>query len=41
VEKNHEEYVNRHRAACSGAVDKLARAAEPVLSAQDALPAAS
>jgi len=32
VERNHEEYVNRHRAVCSSAVDKLARAAEPLLS---------
>jgi malonyl-CoA decarboxylase len=33
VEKNHEEYVNRHHVACSGAVEKLARAAEPLLAA--------
>jgi malonyl-CoA decarboxylase len=31
VERNHEEYVNRHRAVCSGAVEKLARAVEPLL----------
>jgi malonyl-CoA decarboxylase len=33
VERNHEEYVNRHRVVCSGAVEKLARAAEPLLAA--------
>ena len=27
VERNHEEYVNRHRVVCSGAVEKLAEAA--------------
>jgi malonyl-CoA decarboxylase len=31
VENNHEEYVNRHHVACSGAVEKLARAAEPLV----------
>jgi hypothetical protein len=31
VERNHEEYVNRHRAVCSGAVDKQARSAEGLL----------
>ena len=31
VERNHEEYVNRHRVVCSGAVEKLARAVEPLL----------
>jgi malonyl-CoA decarboxylase len=31
VERNHEEYVNRHRVACSSPVDKAARAAEPLL----------
>jgi malonyl-CoA decarboxylase len=31
VERNHEEYVNGHRAVCSAAVDKLARATEPLL----------
>lgn len=31
VEANHEDYVNRHRAACSGAVERLARHAEPLL----------
>jgi malonyl-CoA decarboxylase len=29
VEKNHEEYMNRHRVVCSGAVEKLARNVEP------------
>ena len=33
VERNHEEYVNRHHVVCSGAVEKLARAAEPLLAA--------
>ena len=33
VERNHEEYMNRHRVACSGAVEKLTRAAEPLLGA--------
>jgi malonyl-CoA decarboxylase len=31
VERNHEEYVNRHHAVCSSAVEKAARAAEPLL----------
>ncbi len=31
VEKNHEEYVNRHRVACSGAVERLAKGVEPLL----------
>jgi len=31
VERNHEGYVNRHKAVCSSAVDKLARAAEPLV----------
>jgi malonyl-CoA decarboxylase len=31
VEKNHEEYVNRHRVVCSAAVEKLARGVEPLL----------
>jgi malonyl-CoA decarboxylase len=31
VESNHEKYVNHHVAVCSSAVDKLARAAEPLL----------
>jgi malonyl-CoA decarboxylase len=30
VERNHEEYVNRHRAVCSAAVEKLARSVEPL-----------
>jgi len=43
VERNHEAYVNGHRVVCSGAVEKLARAAEPLLAvapapAQKALP---
>ena len=31
VERNHEEYVNRHRVICSGAIEKLARAAESLV----------
>ena len=31
VERNHEEYVNRHRVAASGAVERLAKNAEPLL----------
>ena len=31
VEKNHEEYMNRHRVVASGAVEKLAKDAEPLL----------
>jgi malonyl-CoA decarboxylase len=31
VERNHEEYVNRHRAVCSGAVEKLAKNAEALM----------
>ena len=31
VEKNHEEYVNRHRVVASGAVERLAREAEAML----------
>jgi malonyl-CoA decarboxylase len=31
VERNHEEYVNRHRAVASGAVERLAKAVEPLL----------
>jgi malonyl-CoA decarboxylase len=31
VERNHEEYVNRHHVACSSAVDKLARTVEPLM----------
>ena len=31
VEKNHEEYVNRHRAVASGAVERLAKAVEPLM----------
>ena len=30
VERNHEEYVNRHRAVCSSAIEKLARSVEPL-----------
>lgn len=40
VEKNHEEYMNRHRAVCSGAVDKLARGVEPLLVETPPVPAA-
>jgi len=31
VEKNHEEYVNRHRVVASAAVERLAKAAEPLM----------
>jgi malonyl-CoA decarboxylase len=31
VERHHEEYVNRHHVVCSGAVEKLAQAAAPLL----------
>ena len=31
VERNHEEYVNKRHVVCSSAVEKLARAAEPLL----------
>ena len=31
VERNHEEYVNRHRVVCSGAVEKLAASAERMM----------
>jgi malonyl-CoA decarboxylase len=31
VERNHEEYMNRHRVVCSGAVERLARNVEPLL----------
>jgi malonyl-CoA decarboxylase len=31
VERNHEEYVNRHHVVCSSAVEKLAKQAEPWL----------
>ena len=31
VEKNHEEYVNRHHVAASGAVEKLAKSVEPLM----------
>ena len=31
VERNHEEYMNRHRVVCSSAVEKLARGVEPLL----------
>ena len=36
VEKNHEEYVNRHRVAASGAVERLAKAVEPMMGQQAA-----
>ena len=38
VERNHEEYVNRHRVVCSSAVDKLARGVEPLLVETPAAP---
>jgi hypothetical protein len=31
VEKNHEEYVNRHRVVASGAVERLAKGVEPLM----------
>ena len=31
VERNHEEYMNRHRVVCSGAVEKLAAGAERMM----------
>ena len=31
VERNHEEYVNRHHVACSSAVEKLSRTVEPLM----------
>jgi malonyl-CoA decarboxylase len=31
VERNHEEYVNRHRVAASGAVEKLAKGVEALM----------
>jgi malonyl-CoA decarboxylase len=34
VEKNHEEYVNRHHVVASAAVERLAREAEPMLASQ-------
>jgi malonyl-CoA decarboxylase len=40
VERNHEEYVNRHHVVCSGAVEKLARAAEPLLARTPTAPSA-
>jgi malonyl-CoA decarboxylase len=41
VESNHEEYVNRHLAVHSAAVEKLARAAEPLMAVQRAAPIAT
>jgi malonyl-CoA decarboxylase len=40
VERNHEEYVNRHHVVCSGEIDKLARAAEPYLARTPTAPSA-
>ncbi|MGE5096811.1 MAG: malonyl-CoA decarboxylase [Betaproteobacteria bacterium] len=40
VEKNHEEYMNRHRVVCSGAIEKLARGVEPLLVETPPVPAA-
>jgi malonyl-CoA decarboxylase len=40
VERNHEEYVNRHHVVCSGAIEKLARAAEPLLARTPTTPSA-
>ena len=33
VEKNHEEYVNRHRVVCSGSVERLAKSVEALVAA--------
>jgi malonyl-CoA decarboxylase len=41
VERNHEEYVNRHKAACSSAVERLAREGEALLEPAPATPVAS
>ena len=41
VERNHEEYVNRHHAASSGAVERLAREAEALLASAPAASIAS
>ena len=40
VERNHEEYVNRRHVVSSGAVEKLARAGEAILSRQPTAPSA-
>jgi malonyl-CoA decarboxylase len=37
VERNHEEYVNRHRAVCSAAVEKLARDCGPLIGSAPAV----
>ncbi len=39
VERNHEEYVNRRRVVASGAVERQAKAVEPLLAEPKALPA--
>jgi len=31
VERNHEEYMNRHRVVASGAVERLAKQVEPLV----------
>jgi malonyl-CoA decarboxylase len=31
VERNHEDYVKRHRVACAPAIEKLAREAAPLV----------
>ncbi|MBC8023957.1 MAG: malonyl-CoA decarboxylase, partial [Burkholderiales bacterium] len=38
VERNHEEYVNHRHVACSTAVEKLARAAEPLVESRARVP---
>jgi malonyl-CoA decarboxylase len=38
VERHHEEYVNRHHVVCSGAVEKLAQAAAPLLEGAQGAP---
>jgi malonyl-CoA decarboxylase len=40
VERNHEEYMNRHHVVCSGAIEKLARAAEPLVARTPTVPSA-
>ena len=40
VERNHEEYVNRHHVVCSGAIEKLARAADFLVARTPTTPSA-
>jgi malonyl-CoA decarboxylase len=41
VERNHEEYVKRHRVACSGAVERLAREGQGVVESVTVAPVTS